>query len=460
MQALVLFVGIILIRNSEQLQVESGTGSAETMCNTPEHEQDFHRCAWWRGMLVVGVLPDLIAVAIVYFCVPESPRYLLYRGKSEELRETLLCIARFNNAEDKLADDGNSLLLPEQQPMGGWATMMGMELLQPPLSHLITSIVGIWCSLAVVVMGGSFLFPIYLEQYVELSREQGYWLMVAMSLIEIPGVFAVFLVIDSPDYGRRGTMLYLAAASVLAALSLSFTWRMGLNTFFAGNLVMRSVGVLPYEIMYVYAAEILPTSHRNTGLAIGNGASKTVGCILPLLLLPLVTHSQFSALAVSQNTNASSSVSLWLPGGGGGGVRQLSQQLEANLTDTMFNTTHTVVEAEAVFGGAERSASNIDSMPGINASGGGSVDAAISVPYLILCMSACVATVFPRPPSVCVVCVCQRETEHASARAGVCVWPWVCVRVYNSACVHLRGACVRVWLCLRTCLRPCLFLIL
>ena len=360
MQALVLFVGIILIRNSEQLQVERGSDSAETMCNTPEHQQDFHRCAWWRGMLVVGVIPDLIAVAIVYFCVPESPRYLLYRGKSEELREALLCIARFNNAEDKLADDGNSLLLPEQKPMGGWTTIMGMELLQPPLSHLITSIVGIWCSLAVVVMGGSFLFPIYLEQYVELSREQGYWLMVAMSLIEIPGVFAVFLVIDSPDYGRRGTMLYLAAASVSAALSLTFTWRMGLNTFFAGNLVMRSVGVLPYEIMYVYAAEILPTSHRNTGLAIGNGASKTVGCILPLLLLPLVTHSQFSVLAVSQNTNASSSVSFWLLGGGGVGGRQLSQQLEANLTHAMSNTTHAVVEAEAVFGGAERS--NINSI--------------------------------------------------------------------------------------------------
>lgn len=418
-QALVLVVGIVLIRNSEQLQLESGEGSEslDAMCKRAEHEQDFTRCAWWRGMLVVGIIPDLIAVIIVYFFVPESPRYLLYRGKSEELRETLIRIARLNNAEDRLADEGYSLPLTEQRSMGGWKTIVGRELLQPPLSHLLTLVVGIWCALSVIVMGGSFLFPIYLEQYLELSREQGYWLMVAMSLIEIPGVFCVFLVIDSPEYGRRGTMLYLTAASALAALSLTFTWRMGLMTFFVGNLAMRSLGVLPYEIMYVYAAEIMPTSHRNTGLAIGSGASKLVGGILPLLLLPLVTQPQTGAVTLSRGSSAASLLAASLPG------RLLPKQIQLNLTDVMSNMTDAVAEAEPVDDEAATGhVHNVDSMPSSETWGGGNENETISVPYLILCISACIATMmlYTSPDPSDTLCDTAIETDIAleTARSG------------------------------------------
>jgi MFS family permease len=60
-QVLVLVTGIILIRISEAL-LPAGEATAGEYCKSEDHEEDFMRCAWWRFMLAVGVVPDLIAV--------------------------------------------------------------------------------------------------------------------------------------------------------------------------------------------------------------------------------------------------------------------------------------------------------------------------------------------------------------------------------------------------------------
>jgi hypothetical protein len=47
--------------------------------------------------------------------------------------------------------------------------------------------------------------------------------------------------------------------------------------------------------MYVYCAEILPTTHRQAGLSIGIGSSKTASGLAGVLLFPLLTFSTSSA---------------------------------------------------------------------------------------------------------------------------------------------------------------------
>jgi hypothetical protein len=84
-QVLVLITGIILVRHSKTL-LPAGEPSVREYCKRAENEDDFMRCAWWRLMLVVGVVPDLIAVAIVYMFLPESPRYLHLQGRTEEVK--------------------------------------------------------------------------------------------------------------------------------------------------------------------------------------------------------------------------------------------------------------------------------------------------------------------------------------------------------------------------------------
>jgi hypothetical protein len=57
-------------------------------------------------------------------------------------------------------------------------------------------------------------------------------------------------VLDSATLGRRRTMLYFTVTSVLGSLLLAFTWCMGPGALFAGNVLMRSSIVVPYNIMY------------------------------------------------------------------------------------------------------------------------------------------------------------------------------------------------------------------
>ena len=263
-----LLLGIALIRYSGSSR-PAGMDGADHACTAPGGREDWIACEWWRGMLMAGIIPDIIALAIVYFYVPESPRFLICKGKSEQVRDALLQIARCNGVENALADEGHCMPVADGSQDSGWEAYLDKALLRPPLSTLLVLTTGLWCSIAVVLFGGSLLFPIYLEQYLELSREQSYWLMLFMAVVEIPGIFVVFTVIDRPDVGRRRTMMLLTGASAIFALVLTFIWRDGVWALFGGNLLMRAVGALPYEIMYVYTAEVLPTSHRNTGLSLG-----------------------------------------------------------------------------------------------------------------------------------------------------------------------------------------------
>lgn len=396
-QALVILAGIGLLRNSETL-TPVGVHSV-ALCKDAAYEEDLQLCAWWRWMLLVGVIPDLIALVMVYFVVPESPRYLLYHGKIVELADTLVHIARLNGTEDKLADGGSTLPIADDRPLNsGLSSAFSKELLQQPLSGLLSIVVGVWVALSAVVFGGSFLFPIYLEQYVDMSREQGYWLMIALSLIEIPGVIVCFFILDNPNVGRRRLMQLLTLGSAFAALLLAVIWRMGPVALFGGNILMRSLGVLPYEIMYVYAAEIMPTSHRNTGLAIGSGASKCVGGIIPLILLPLVTPSipKNSLFADSKHGSVGSSSGGESRKGGGSRKESLSllllqmEQKLANETElSTANATDGVADAEPIDGGPEGDAdiSGMQSEVWGDSDGGN-----ISLPYLILSVCAFIAT--------------------------------------------------------------------
>ncbi len=62
-------------------------------------------------MLVAGIIPDLVAITIVALFIPESPRFLLYQNKMDELAEVLRSIGAFNSREEELLDGGKCVPL-------------------------------------------------------------------------------------------------------------------------------------------------------------------------------------------------------------------------------------------------------------------------------------------------------------------------------------------------------------
>ena len=356
----------------------------------------------------------------------ENPVWLRACWLADQVRKALIHIASFNGQHAKLVDDGYCVpLKAKTTDKSSGTSLFSKEMLEAPLWQLMLLIVSMWCSLSVSVFGGSFLLPIYLEQFVSLSREQNYWLMFATSLLEVLGIVLVLAtgVLDSPNIGRRRTMLYSTVLCVFAAAGLSFAWRMSPGALFTGNALMRLAALVPYEIMYVYVAEILPTSHRNTGLALGNGASKAIGCLVPVILLMLVDRPHLSSISLSQDAirtsafiqtvNAASArrTVLQFPKVG------VQEQLALNVSaDTDDNSTQYVVEAQPVDG---RSSD-------VKARGQATREmgvASVSVPYLVLTISSMIAAVLlyasPEPSEGLCDTVLETDRSLESARWGL-----------------------------------------
>ena len=174
-------------------------------------------------------------------------------------------------------------------------------------------------------------------------------------------------------------MLYFTVVEFVFCLLLTFTCYMGPSVLFAGYVLMRCSGLVPYEIMYVYVAEILPTSHRNTGISLGNGMSKGVGCLLPLLLLPLVAHPPR--------------------------FREGNEAIHSNGTMPLGEGRQPIIEADPL----SREQKGV---------------AMVSVPYLILTISCIVAAILlaasPDPTESLYDTVPETDDALESARSSFC----------------------------------------
>lgn len=290
-QAAVLFVGICLIRGY--------------------HEQDCRgSCGWWRGMMVAGVVPDALAILLTYFFLPESPRFLLYQGKLSEVRAVLHQIAAVNgvdfDARSQTSRTASSIgrstrpVLPgQEQPQELWAAVSKSlnEFASAPTSFEVTVIVSLWCLLGCSVFGQSFLYPILLEgsdpgAAPHIGSVEQFWLLIMVTLIEIPGIPLAIFLMEHPAVGQRLAIAGFALCSLSAAALLCFIIDDGRFWIHTGILAQRFFSIVPYEIMYVYAAETLPTSHRNSGVSMGNAATKGVAMVVPLIMLPLLQYER------------------------------------------------------------------------------------------------------------------------------------------------------------------------
>jgi MFS family permease len=69
----------------------------------------------WQMFAVVASLPALLASLLVFFCLPESPRFLHGFGRNVEASAVLMRIAKTNGVESRLCRGWELQPIPEQQ---------------------------------------------------------------------------------------------------------------------------------------------------------------------------------------------------------------------------------------------------------------------------------------------------------------------------------------------------------
>ncbi|XP_005348270.2 solute carrier family 22 member 13-like [Microtus ochrogaster] len=243
----------------------------------------------WRLLQIIGTAP--VFLLIFYFWVlPESPRWLLSKGRIEEAKQLIQKAALVNRRS--LSPELLSQLIPEKTGPSGNA----LDLFRHPYLRKVTLVlIAVWFVDSLVYYGlglqvGDFGLNIYLTQLI-------------FGLVEVPARFSSIPIMEK--LGRKWSLsgsLTLAGTMCIIIIFIPA----GLPTVVTVLAVVgKFASSSAFTISYVYTAELYPTIIRQTGMGLVSIFSRIAGIITPLVMLleqyhravPMVVFGSFPIVA-------------------------------------------------------------------------------------------------------------------------------------------------------------------
>ena len=233
----------------------------------------------WRGLFAIGLLPALMAFVIRVW-VPESPRWLVGKGRVEEARRSLAWA---------LMLDPEEISLPASLPavrQTSWS-----ELFKYPRSIAASCLTGLSQTGGV----GLALWQVTLLVLVlKVTPAYASYLTIWVSLIAIFGRF--FCAWLSDALGRRpaGILICLVAALTMSLAGYLHDVTLGaMSMFYLMILVNGFFGPGTYAIIGPYMTEVWPAPLRASGLGLAYGTSNLGKFIGPAGLALIAGASNF-----------------------------------------------------------------------------------------------------------------------------------------------------------------------
>ncbi len=230
----------------------------------------------WRWLLAVSAIPGII-VFFIRRHVPESPRYLLVNGKTEQARAVLAQVAREN---------GRTLPDLPLQPLEHRPPSRIRDLWKPGLARTTLLLWVIWFAISLGYYGvftwlptffrnsGMALLPVYQNTFI-------------LALAQLPGYFSAAFLVEK--WGRRRTLgFYLLASGVFTYL---FAAANSLNLLVAMGIWMSFFTLGAWGALYAYTPEVYPTNLRGTGMGAASGMTRIAGALAPSLGAALIGAS-------------------------------------------------------------------------------------------------------------------------------------------------------------------------
>lgn len=239
----------------------------------------------WRWLLGVSAVPGLI-IFFIRRTIPESPRYLLVNGKTEEARQVLARVAKENGRE--LPD------LPLQPIHEIAQRSRSRDLWRPELRRTTLLLWVMWFAISLGYYGVFTWLPTFFRSS-GMESLPVYQNSFILALAQLPGYFSAAYLVEK--LGRKRTLaLYLAASGV-------FTYLFAVVGSLTG-MVMMGVWMSFFTLgawgaLYAYTPEAYPTNLRGTGMGAASGMTRISGAIAPSLGAALMGGTVALALPLS-----------------------------------------------------------------------------------------------------------------------------------------------------------------
>ncbi|CAO3668692.1 unnamed protein product [Rhizopus stolonifer] len=250
-------------------------------------------CDRWQTLLLVVALITFSMLIIRSFLIklPETPKFLLHHGKTDETIAVLQEIAKTNGIHvhmDKSELDIREQVQDETSPIlqekGKGGKQAFRELIGPKWRRTTTFIWSLWTFTSMAFT----MFNVFLPKFLEMIQDdpekpdqnQVYWDYMIYSLAGMPGSIIASYFIET-RLGRKGTMALSAFGSSLALFIFSAV-QSRLVMVISSSLV-SFLATLLYATIYGYTPEIFETSIRGTAVGTASALGRLAGIISPVL---------------------------------------------------------------------------------------------------------------------------------------------------------------------------------
>lgn len=230
----------------------------------------------WRAMFLIGVLPAIM-ILVVRFVIPESPRFLIGRGRLDEAREAMRWIAMGAIPPSV----GVSTPSTDIQVKSNFSIA---ELFSPRYRRRTILAWGLWFFWSFSYFGIILWLPTLLVQYKGISQGNVFTFIVGFMVSGILGRFVVAMVVD-----RVGRKPALVVCGIFAG---AFMLLFGQQSTLTGLMIFGYATAFFHDgglgAIAPYTPELYPTHARATGVGWANGAGRIASIISPIAVGYLV----------------------------------------------------------------------------------------------------------------------------------------------------------------------------